>query len=272
MTDTLTLDALVAVKEKQQATWASGDYAVIGTSLQIIGEQLCESVDVSAGQTVLDVAAGNGNAALAAARRGCDVTATDYVESLLERAGRRAEADGLPLTTQVADAEDLPFDDASFDVVLSTVGVMFTPNPERAAAELLRVVRPGGRVGLANWTPEGYIGQLFKIVGAHVPPPAGVPSPLQWGTEARVEELLGGEAKVETERRHFTFRFRSAEDFFETFKEFYGPLVKAWAALDDDGKRSIHEQIVALANGANRNTDGALTIDSEYLEIVATRR
>ena len=272
MTDTLTLDALAAVKEKQQATWASGDYAVIGTSLQIMGEQLCESVDVSAGQTVLDVAAGNGNAALAAARRGCDVTATDYVESLLERARRRADADGLPLITQVADAEDLPFDDASFDVVLSTVGVMFTPNPERAAAELLRVVRPGGRIGLVNWTPEGFVGQMFKIVGAHVPPPAGVPSPLQWGTEARIEELLGGEAKVETERRHFTFRFRSAEDYFETFKEFYGPLVKAWAALDDEGKQSIHDQLVALADGANRNPDGALTIDSEYLEVVATRR
>ena len=272
MTDTLTLDALAAVKEKQQATWASGDYAVIGTSLQIMGEQLCESVDVSAGQTVLDVAAGNGNAALAAARRGCDVTATDYVESLLERARRRADADGLPLITQVADAEDLPFDDASFDVVLSTVGVMFTPNPERAAAELLRVVRPGGRIGLVNWTPEGFVGQMFKIVGAHVPPPAGVPSPLQWGTEARIEELLGGEAKVETERRHFTFRFRSAEDYFETFKEFYGPLVKAWAALDDEGKQSIHDQLVALADGANRNPDGALTIDSEYLEVIATRR
>ena len=229
-------------------------------------------MDVSAGQTVLDVAAGNGNAALAAARRGCDVTATDYVESLLERARRRADADGLPLTTQVADAEDLPFEDASFDVVLSTVGVMFTPNPERAAAELLRVVRPGGRIGLVNWTPEGFIGQMFKIVGAHVPPPAGVPSPLQWGTEARVEELLGGEAKVETERRHFTFRFRSAEDFFETFKEFYGPLVKASAALDADGQQSLHDQLVALASGANRNTDGALTVDAEYLEIVATRR
>jgi len=272
MTTTLTLDALAAVKEKQQATWASGDYAVIGTSLQIIGERLCEAVDVSAGQTVLDVAAGNGNASLAAARRGCEVTATDYVESLLERARRRADADGLPLTTQVADAEDLPFEDASFDVVLSTVGVMFTPNPERAAAELLRVVRPGGRIGLANWTPEGFIGQMFKIVGAHVPPPAGVPSPLQWGTDARVQELLGSDAKVETERRHFTFRFRSAEDYFETFKEFYGPLVKAWAALDADGQRSIRDQLVALANGANRNTGGALTIDGEYLEVVATRR
>ena len=272
MTDTLTLDALAAVKEKQQATWASGDYAVIGTSLQIIGERLCEAVDLAAGQKVLDVAAGNGNASLAAARRGCAVTATDYVESLLERARRRADAEGLPLTTRVADAEDLPFEDATFDAVLSTVGVMFTPNPERAARELLRVVRPGGRIGLANWTPEGFIGGMFKIVGAHVSPPAGVPSPLQWGTDARVHELLGGEAKVEIERRHFAFRFRTAEDYFGTFKDFYGPLVKAWAALDEDGRRSIREQLVALANDANRNTDGALTVDAEYLEIVATRR
>ena len=157
-----------AIKTRQQATWASGDYAVIGTTLQIVGESLCEAVDVAAGERVLDVAAGNGNASLAAARRGCDVTATDYVESLLERARRRADADGLPLITQVADAEDLPFDDASFDVVLSTVGVMFTPNPERAAAELLRVVRPSGRIGLVSWTPDGFIGQMFKIVGAHV--------------------------------------------------------------------------------------------------------
>jgi ubiquinone/menaquinone biosynthesis C-methylase UbiE len=271
MTSTLTLDALAAVKEKQQATWASGDYAVIGASLQIIGEQLCESVDVAAGQTVLDVAAGNGNASLAAARRGAEVTATDYVETLLDRARLRADADGLPLTTQVADAEDLPFEDASFDVVLSTVGVMFTPNPERAAGELLRVVRPGGKIGLASWTPEGFIGQMFKVVGAHVPPPAGVPSPLQWGTEARVEELLGGDAKVETERKHFTFRYRSADDFFETFKTFYGPTFKAWGALDADGQQSFRNQLIALAEGANRNVDGALSIDSEYLEVVATR-
>ena len=271
MTSTLTLDALSAVKEKQQATWASGDYAVIGTTLQIIGERVCEAVDVSAGERVLDVAAGNGNASLAAARRGAAVPATDYVDHLLARARRRADADGVPLTTQVADAEDLPFEDASFDVVLSTLGVMFTPNPERSAAELLRVVRPGGRIGLANWTPEGFIGQMFKIVGAHVPPPEGVPSPLQWGTEARIRELLGSEAKVEIERRHFPFRYRSAEDFFETFKEFYGPTVKAWAALEADGQRSIREQLIGLANASNRNTSGALTVDSEYLEIVATR-
>ena len=222
---------------------------------------------------MLDVAAGNGNASLAAARRGCDVTATDYVEHLLERARRRADADGLPLTTQVADAEDLPFEDASFDVVLSTVGVMFTPNPERAAAELLRVVRPGGRIGLASWTPEGFIGQMFKIVGAHVPPPAGVPSPLQWGTEARVEELLGGEAKVETERRHFTFRYRSAEDFFETFKD----VLRA-----DRSRRGRRSTPTASSPSATswwrwpRAPTATPTvpsrIDSEYLEVVATRR
>jgi ubiquinone/menaquinone biosynthesis C-methylase UbiE len=272
MSTTLTLDALAAVKEKQQATWASGDYAVIGTSLQIIGEQLCESVDLSAGEKVLDVAAGNGNASLAAARRRADVTATDYVDHLLERAARRAEAEALPLTTRVADAEGLPFDDASFDVVLSTVGVMFTPNPERAAAELLRVVRLGGRIGLASWTPEGFIGQMFKVVGAHVPPPEGVPSPLQWGTEARVQDLLGGGATVETQRRHFTFRYRSAEDFFQTFIAYYGPTVKAWAALDDAGRQSFHDDLVALCESANRNSEGALTIDGEYLEVVATRR
>lgn len=271
MTSTLSLDDIDAIKQRQQATWASGDYAVIGTTLQIVGESLCEAVDVTAGARVLDVAAGNGNASLAAARRGCDVTATDYVESLLERASVRANAEGLPLVTRVADAETLPFDDATFDHVLSTFGVMFTPNPERSAAEMIRVCRPSGRVGLANWTPEGFVGQMFKIVGQHNPPPAGVPSPLAWGTEGRLQELFGAETKVDIVRRHFAFRFRSAEDYFETFKAFYGPLVKAWAALDTDGKASLRAQLVALADGANRNAGGALTVDSEYLEVVATR-
>jgi SAM-dependent methyltransferase len=272
MNPTLTLDALEAVKEKQRATWASGDYAVIGISLQIIGEQLCESVDVCAGWKVLDVAAGNGNAALAAARRGCEVTATDYVETLLDRARQRADADGVSVTTQLADAEDLPYEDGSFDAVLSTLGVMFTPNPERAARELVRVVRSGGRIGLANWTPEGFVGQMFKIVGRHVPPPEGVPSPLAWGTDARIETLLGAECNIEITRRTFAFRFRSAEDYFETFKQFYGPLVKAWAALDDFGRAALHNELVALANEHNRNDAGALTVDAEYLEVVATRR
>jgi len=265
-------DELDALKQRQQSTWASGDYAVIGTRLQIVGESLCETLDPSAGWRVLDVAAGNGNAALAAARRNCDVTATDYVKELLELARRRAEADGLELATEVADAENLPYDDASFDGVLSTFGVMFTPNPEQAAAELLRVCRPGGRIGLANWTPDGYVGRMFKIVGQHVPPPAGVPSPLAWGTEARVAELLGGGADVTVAVRQFTFRYRSAEDWFETFKTYYGPLVRAWAALDQAGQQSLREQLVALAHGANRDERGALTVSSDYLEVVATRR
>ncbi|HJR26989.1 MAG TPA: class I SAM-dependent methyltransferase [Acidimicrobiales bacterium] len=272
MSTTLSLDDFEAVKAKQQATWASGDYAVIGTSLQIIGESLCEAVDVRAGWRVLDVAAGNGNASLAAARRGCEVTATDYVDSLLDRARIRAEADGLPITTKVADAEALPFDDGSFDAVLSTVGVMFAPNHERSAAELLRVCRPGGRIGLANWTPTGFVGQMFKIVGAHVPPPAGVASPLLWGTEDHLQALLGAGADVQATPRHFTFRFRSADEMFETFRDYYGPTFKAWAALDDAGRASFQEQLVALIDGANRSSAGDLAVDSEYLEVVATRR
>jgi SAM-dependent methyltransferase len=267
----LTLDALAAVKEKQQATWASGDYARIGTMLQLMGEHLCEAVDVSAGSAVLDVAAGNGNASLAAARRGCVVTAIDYVPELLDRARQRAAAEDLSLTTQVADAEDLPFEDASFDVALSTVGVMFTPSPQRAADELIRVVRPGGKIGLANWTPEGFVGQMFKIVGAHVPPPEGVPSPLQWGTDDGLEERLRG-CDLEVTSRLFTFRFRSAEDFFETFKELYGPTVRAWAALDDAGRASLRRALVQLADDHNTRTDGTLAVDAEYVEVVGRRR
>ena len=271
MTETLTFDALSAIKVRQQATWSSGDYAVIGTTLQLMGERLCEAVDVSAGWRVVDVAAGNGNASLAAARRGCDVVATDYVEELLDRARRRAEAEGLPLATEVADAEELPFEDESFDAALSTVGVMFTPDPGRAAGELVRVVRPGGRIGLANWTPEGYVGQMFRVVGQHVPPPAGVPSPLEWGTDARIEELLGASCDLEITRRTFSFRHRSPHHFFETFRQFYGPLVQANAVLDEAGRASLREQLVALADSHNRNETGSLTIDAEYLEVVATR-
>jgi SAM-dependent methyltransferase len=271
MSQTLNIENLEAIKQRQQATWASGDYAVIGTTLQIVGEMLCEAVDVAAGWQVLDVAAGNGNASLAAARRGCDVTATDYVEALLARARLRADADGLRLTTRVADAEALPFDDASFDAVLSTFGVMFTPNPERAAAEMIRVCRPGGRIGLANWTPNGFVGQMFKIVGAHVAPPAGVPSPLVWGTEDRLRELFGHHAHVAVTRREYNFRFRSAADYFDTFQAYYGPMVRAWDALDTDGQASLREQLMALADGANRHSGGALIVPSEYLEVVVTR-
>jgi SAM-dependent methyltransferase len=272
MTTTLTREDLDAIKAKQQQTWASGDYAVIGTTLQIVGESLCEAVDIAAGSLVLDVAAGNGNASLAAARRGASVVASDYVDELLTAAQLRAEAEGLNVQTRLADAEALPFEEAGFDAVLSTFGVMFVPDPARAAAELLRVCRPGGRIGLANWTPEGFVGQMFKIVGAHVPPPAGIPSPLAWGTEDRLGELLGSGSRIEVTRRHFVFRYRSAADFFDAFVAYYGPVVRAWAALDDAGRDSFRTQLVALADEHNRDTSGALAVPSEYLEVVAHRR
>jgi SAM-dependent methyltransferase len=268
---TTTAPDLVAIKEKQQATWASGDYAVIGTTLQIVGETLCEALDVRAGWRVLDVAAGNGNASLAAARRGCDVTATDYVVELLDCAQRRAEADGVAITAQFADAENLPFADASFDAVLSTFGVMFVPDPSRAAEEMLRVVRSGGRIGLANWTPEGFVGQMFKIVGAHVPPPPSISSPLAWGTEARLSDLLGGGADVAVTRKHFAFRYRSPQHWFDTFVTYYGPMFKAWGALDDAGRESFRDKLLALVDTHNRATDGTVVVPSEYLEVVASR-
>lgn len=249
--------------------WASGDYAVIGTTLQIVGEELCEAVDVSAGWRVLDVAAGNGNASLAAARRGCDVVATDYVEDLLGRARLRAEAEGLALTTREADAEALPFADASFDAVLSTFGVMFVPHPELAAAELLRVCRPSGIIGLASWTPTGFVGQLLRLVGQHVPPPEGIPSPLLWGLPERVEDLLGGSAEVRAEVRQFVFRYRSAEHFADTFIACYGPIVKAWAVLDEAGRRSLRAGLLALLAEHNRAKDDALSVPSDYLQVVA---
>jgi SAM-dependent methyltransferase len=265
------LDIADAVKQRQQQTWASGDYSVIGTTLQIVGESLCEAVDVHAGWEVLDVAAGNGNAALAAARRGCAVTALDYVETLLAGAQRRADAEGLALTVRLGDAENLPFGDGCFDAVVSTFGVMFTPDPGRAAAELVRVCRPGGRIGLANWTPDGFVGDMFAIVGEHVPPPAGVPSPLAWGTETRLQELFDTAARLDVARRQFHFRFRSADEFFATFRTYYGPMVRAWGALDDDGQHSLRDRLIALAQAANRDTGGTLVVPSDYLEVVVTR-
>jgi SAM-dependent methyltransferase len=269
-TTTTTVD-FEAVKTRQQGTWASGDYAVIGVTLQIVGESLCEAVDVSAGQRVLDVAAGNGNASLAAARRGCYVTASDYVGALLDGTAARAAAEGLEIDLREADAEALPFDDASFDVVLSTYGVMFTPNQERAAAEMLRVCRPGGRIGLANWTPAGFVGQMFKVIGGHVPPPAGVRSPLEWGTEARLKELLAGAERIDAQSRTFVIRYRSAEHWLDTFRTYYGPIFKAFAALDDNAGRQLERDLLDLAIANNTATDGTLRLPSEYLEVVATR-
>jgi SAM-dependent methyltransferase len=260
------------IKTRQRDTWASGDYAVIGTTLQIVGENLCEAVDVAAGERVLDVAAGNGNASLAAARRGCQVTASDYVASLLDGTLARAASEGLTIEAREADAEALPFPDASFDVVLSTFGVMFCPNQERAAAELLRVCRPGGRIGLTNWTPTGFIGQMFKNVGQHVPPPAGVASPLAWGTESRLAELFGsGMQSLDAPRRHFVFRYRSAEHWLDTFRTYYGPTLKAFATLDEEARKTLEHKLLVLAAESNTSTTGSLRIPSEYLEVVAVK-
>lgn len=263
-----------AIKTRQKATWASGDYAVVGTTLQIVGETLCEAADLRAGERVLDVAAGNGNATLAAARRYCEVTSTDYVPALLERGRERAAAERLHgIDFREADAEALPFDDESFDAVLSIFGCMFAPNPPRVAAELLRVCRPGGRIAMANWTPEGFIGQVFRTVGRHVPPPAGVASPALWGSRARIVELFGPSAAgIAAEPRQFMFRYRSAEHMLEVFRSYYGPILKAFAALDADGQHALAEDLVALMKRFDRGQGDGLVVVSDYLEIVIPRR
>jgi ubiquinone/menaquinone biosynthesis C-methylase UbiE len=259
------------IKTRQQSTWTSGNYGQIGARLQIVGESLCEAVDLRSTDKVLDVAAGNGNASLAASRRFADVTAVDYVPELLQQLQRRAEADGLPITTRVADAENLPFADGEFDVVLSTYGVMFAPNQARAASELARVTRGGGRIGLANWTPDGFIGELFRTIGRFVPPPAGLASPAAWGTETRIVELFGRHAAdIRTEHKQYVFRFRSAEHWIDVFRTYYGPVLKAFEALDAAGQRELHGAIAGLLEKYNRGSD-ALVVPGEYLEVVIQR-
>jgi ubiquinone/menaquinone biosynthesis C-methylase UbiE len=271
--DTGTIGALGELKTRQHAAWSSGDYAVVGTTLQIVGEELCEALDIRPGQKVLDVAAGNGNATLAAARRWCDVVSTDYVPSLLERGQLRAKAEGLPVEFKVADAEALPFADATFDIVVSTFGVMFTPDHDKAAAELLRVCRGGGKIGLANWTPEGFIGQLFKTLGKYLPPPAGAKSPVLWGTPSRITGMFGATAaSIKAERRHFTFRYRSPEHFLEIFRNYYGPMLKAFTALDETNRQGLRHDLLALIGRMNAADDGTMIVPCEYLEIVITKR
>jgi ubiquinone/menaquinone biosynthesis C-methylase UbiE len=264
---------LKAVKTRQQGAWSSGDYAVIGTTLQIVGEELCEALDIRSGQKVLDVAAGNGNASLAAARRWCDVVATDYVPALLERARERAAAERLDIEFREADAEALSFSNGSFDVVVSTFGVMFTADQDRAAAELTRICKHGGKIGLANWTPEGFIGQLFKTIGRHVPPPPGTKSPALWGTRARIAELFEPHAtSIKSAQRNFVFRYRSPEHWLEVFKTYYGPLLKTFAALDAAAQSALQRDLMALIGRFNRSGDSSMVVPSEYLEIVITRQ
>jgi SAM-dependent methyltransferase len=265
---------LLALKARQHAAWSSGDYAIVGTTLQIVGEELCEALDLRPGQKVLDVAAGNGNVTLAAARRWCDVVSTDYVVSLLERGRLRATAEGLAVEFKVADAEALPFADASFDVVVSTFGVMFTPDQHKAAAELLRVCRTGGKIGLASWTPEGFIGRLFRILGKHLPPPpSGAKSPALWGMPSHISDLFGAEASsIAAERRLFIFRYRSPGHFLEIFRNYYGPVLKAFAALDEAGRLALERELLDLIGQVNSATDGTMIVSSEYLEVVISKR
>ena len=264
---------LAAVKARQHAAWSSGDYAVVGTTLQIVGEELCEALDLKAGSWVLDVAAGNGMVSLAAARRWCDVVSTDYVESLLERGRARALAENLPIEFRVADAEALPFDDGSFDTVVSTFGVMFTPNQDKAAAELLRVCKSGGQIGLANWTPDGFIGQIFKTLGKYLPPPPVAKSPLAWGTRTRLTEMFGSSASwIKTEPRHFNFRYRSAQHFIEVFKTYYGPMLKAFSALETAQRNRLEKHLYDLIARMNRTDGKTMVVPSEYLEVVIMKR
>jgi SAM-dependent methyltransferase len=261
-----------AVKTKQQAAWSSADYSVVGTTLQIVGEELCEALDLRSGQKVLDVAAGNGNVSLAA-RRWCDVVSTDYVPDLLQHGRARASAEGLPIAFREADAEDLPFADGAFDAVVSTFGVMFTPNQNLAAGELLRVCKSGGQIGLANWTPDSFVGQMFKIIGSYLPPAAGVKSPMLWGARERLTEMFGPlSTSIGVNRREFNFRYRSGEHFVEIFNTYYGPMLKAFAALDDIRKAGLKRDLLDLIARLNKAEDGTMVVPSEYLQAVIVKR
>jgi SAM-dependent methyltransferase len=264
---------LAAVKSRQRAAWSTGDYAVVGTTLQIVGENLCEALDLRSGSRVLDVAAGNGNASLAAARRWCDVTSTDYVPSLLDAGRARARAEGHTIAFQEADAENLPFPDASFDAVLSTFGVMFTPDQDKAAGELVRVCKPGGKIGLANWTPASFIGQLFATIGRYIPPAPGVKSPALWGTKQRLEELFGDAAReIRATSRDFAFRYHSPAHWVEVFRTYYGPMNKTFQALDAGKQAAFTKDLLTLIASRNRSGDETLVLPSEYLEVVIERK
>lgn len=262
-----------AIKGRQRQTWASGDYHVIASIIVPVGERLCDTMDLRAGERVLDVATGSGNTAIAAARRLCEVTGVDYVPALLERGRHRAAAEGVPVEFKEGDAEALPEQDGSYDVVLSTFGVMFAPNQEQAARELLRVCRPGGRIGLANWTPEGWIGQMLRVVGRHVPPPAGLRPPTRWGTEEGLRELVGdGVASLRATRQSFVWRFASAQQYLDLFRTYYGPTFKAFEALDETGRQALARDLVEAVERFNRSDDGTLVVPAEYLEVMATKR
>jgi SAM-dependent methyltransferase len=259
------------VKQRQQAAWASGDYAAVGARLLLTAELLCEAVDLRAGEHVLDVACGTGNAALAAARRCCQVTGIDYVPALLRRARQRAHAEGLQATFQEADAEALPFPDACFDVVVSTCGAMFAPDQQRTAAELLRVCRPGGRIGMVNWTPGSYVGTLFGAIGHHLPPPPGLRPPVLWGSEERLRELFGPQVAITALRRRLLWRFPSAEHQVAFMASVYGPTVNALQALGPDRAKALKAEMLEAARRYDVSDDDTLLLRLDYLEVVVRK-
>ncbi len=261
-----------AIKSKQQVAWSDGDYSIVGVTLQIVGESLCEAMDVRPGQRLIDVAAGNGNCSLAAARRFCEVTSTDYVQDLLRRGRARAEAEHLSIEFKLADAEALPFADAAFDAVTSTFGVMFAPDQAKAAAELLRVCRSGGKIGLANWTPDSFIGQLFKTLGRYVPPAPGLQSPALWGTRERLDQFFAAAGTIAIAERHFVLRYRSPQHWIDLWRTIYGPLKKAFDSLNAERQQALTNDLVALIASMNVAKDGTMVVPSKYLEVVVTKR
>jgi SAM-dependent methyltransferase len=264
---------LAAIKARQQQTWASGDFAAVASRIVVVAERLVDAADLQAGWHVLDVASGTGNAAIAAARLGCTAVGVDYVPALLERGRRRAAVEGLTVVMVEGDAEALPFGDETFDAVTSVFGVMFAPDQERAAAELVRVTRPGGTIALASWTPDGFIGDLFRTVTEHVPAPAGVPSPMLWGDERHLRRLLAdGVDVLPTRERTFTFRFLSPEHLVGFFRVWYGPTVKAFGALNDLAADALETDLIELARRYDRLGGGAIAVPATYTEAVATRR
>lgn len=262
---------LVAAKQRQHATWSLADYSAVGVTLQLVGEDLAEALELVPGERVLDVAAGNGNATLAAARRHCNVVSSDYVAARLKDGMARAKAEGLSVAFREADAEDLPFDDASFDVTMSTFGAMFTADQDAAAQELLRVTRPDGRIGLANWTPGSFMGHVFKTIGRHVPPPAGVRSPLEWGTRDRLDALFRANAqRIVATPKAFVFRYRSAAEWVDTWRQAYGPIANAFQTVGEDGAAALEAELIALGTAASEHTK-AMVVPSEYIEVIITR-
>lgn len=262
------------IKTLQQKVWAMGDFSVVANSVYIVAEILAETVDLRAGQKVLDVATGSGNTAIAAARRWCEVTGIDFVPALLERGRERAQAERLQIEFKQGDAEELPFPDSSFDAVLSTFGVMFAPNQEKAAGEMLRVCKPGGKIGMANWTPDGFLGEMFKLPGKYIPKPPGLDPPVLWGTKERIQELFGGgSADIQVNPRQVVFRYLSVDHYIDFMRTHFGPTKITFEKLDPDKQNEYAEEMRGVLRSFHRGEgEKPIQVPSDYLEVVVTKK